>query len=179
MKRNQLKELGLTDEQINQVMDLNGKDINSVKEEVSTLTTANENFKSQIAERDKDLKNLRSQVKDNEDLSNQFKELQGKYKNDTTKLTNELNQTKLNNAVDRKLSANNVRNVKAVKALLNMDSVKLDDNGNLSGLDDQIKTIKQSDSYLFNEGTKQNYEPSNGKPATTDQTQAMIDVFKS
>lgn len=178
MKRNQLKELGLTDEQIKSVMDLNGKDINKTKEEVSTLTTETENYKSQLAERDKDLKELRSQVKDNEELSSQFKDLQAKYKNDTTNLANELNQTKLNNAIDRNLTANHVRNTKAVKALLDMKDVKLDEKGNLHGLNDQLDHVKETDPYLFDGGSRQDYNPENGKPSVSDQTQAMIDVFK-
>ena len=59
-----------------------------------------------------------------------------------------------------------------------MDKVKLDDQGNLSGLDEQIKEIRQTAPYIFDEGIKQNYEPNNGTPATTDPIQAMVDVFK-
>lgn len=175
MKRDQLKELGLDDGQIKQVMDLNGKDINKAK---ASLTVENEDLRKQMADRDKDLKHLKSQVKDNDDLSNQFKELQDKYKQDTTNLTNKIGEVKLNSAVDQSLAANKVRNVKAVKALLNMDNVKLDDKGNLTGLDDQIKSIKESDSYLFDEGSKQTYNPSNGQPAKPDTTQTLVDIFK-
>lgn len=175
MKRDQLKKLGLNDDQIEKVMDLNGKDINSTKENIATLTTENESLKGQITDRDKDLKHLKSQVKDNEDLSNQFKDLQTKYKQDTTDLTKQLGQVKLNSAVDQSLNANKVRNVKAVKALLNMDNVKLDDNGNLTGLDDQIKSLQKSDSYLFDEGTKQTYNPSSGQSAKPDAVQTLVD----
>lgn len=59
-----------------------------------------------------------------------------------------------------------------------MDQIKLDKEGNLTGLDDQISAIKKTDAYLFNEGTKQNYEPTNGKPNKPDEVQEMINVFK-
>lgn len=178
MKRNQLKELGLTAEQIDKIMDLNGDDINKAKSNSVTLTEENESLKAQIADRDKDLKKLQGQLKDNEDVSKQFKDLQAKYKQDTEDLNHKLTQTKLNGAIDNALSKNNARNATAVKALLNMDSIKLDDAGKLTGLDDQLKSIKQSDSYLFNEGSEQKYEPSSGEPAANDETQAMVDVFK-
>lgn len=42
MKRDQLKELGLDDGQIKQVMDLNGKDINKAKASSTSLTAENE-----------------------------------------------------------------------------------------------------------------------------------------
>lgn len=178
MKRNQLKDLGLDENQIKAVMDLNGEDINNAKSGNDAIVEENNALKAQIAERDKDLKNLRKNAKDNEELSNSYQELQTKYKNDTADLTNKLNQTRLTSAVDRALSASKVRDTKAIKGFLDMDKVKLDEQGNLSGLDEQIKEIRQTAPYIFDEGTKQNYEPNNGTPATTDPIQAMVDVFK-
>lgn len=178
MKRNQLKDLGLDEDQIKAVMDLNGEDINNAKSGNDAIIEENNALKAQIAERDKDLKNLRKNTKDNEELSNSYKKLETKYKNDTADLTNKLNQTRLTSAVDRALSASKVRDTKAIKGFLDMDKVKLDDQGNLSGLDEQIKEIRQTAPYIFDEGTKQNYEPNNGTPATTDPIQAMVDVFK-
>lgn len=178
MKRNQLKDLGLDEDQIKAVMDLNGEDINNAKSGNDAIVEENNALKAQIAERDKDLKNLRKNAKDNEELSNSYKELEAKYKNDTADLTNKLNQTRLTSAVDRALNASKVRDTKAIKGFLDMDKVKLDEQGNLSGLDEQIKEIRQTAPYIFDEGTKQNYEPNNGTPATTDPIQAMVDVFK-
>lgn len=178
MKRNQLKDLGLNEDQIKAVMDLNGEDINNAKSGNDAIVEENNALKAQIAERDKDLKNLRKNAKDNEELSNSYKKLETKYKNDTADLTNKLNQTRLTSAVDRALSASKVRDTKAIKGFLDMDKVKLDEQGNLSGLDEQIKEIHQTAPYIFDEGIKQNYEPNNGTPANTNPVQAMVDVFK-
>ena len=178
MKRNQLKDLGLNEDQIKAVMDLNGEDINNAKSSNDEIIEENNALKAQIAERDKDLKNLRKNAKDNEELSNSYKELETKYKNDTADLTNKLNQSRLTSAVDRALNASKVRDTKAIKGFLDMDKVKLDEQGNLSGLDEQIKEIHQTAPYIFDEGTKQNYEPNNGTPANTDLVQSMVDVFK-
>lgn len=178
MKRNQLKDLGLDENQIKAVMDLNGEDINNAKSGNDEIVEENNALKAQIAERDKDLKNLRKNAKDNEELSNSYKELETKYKNDTADLTNKLNQTRLTSAVDRALNASKVRDTKAIKGFLDMDKVKLDEQGNLSGLDEQIEKIHQTAPYVFDEGTKQNYEPNSGTPANTDLVQSMVDVFK-
>ena len=178
MKREQLKELGLNDDQIQKIMDLNGEDINKAKSSNAETLEENEALKAQIKERDKDLNHLRKNAKDNEELSNSYKELETKYKNDTADLTNKLNQTRLTSAVDRALSASKVRDTKAIKGFLDMDKVKLDEQGNLSGLDEQIKEIHKTAPYIFDEGIKQNYEPNNGTPANTDLVQSMVDVFK-
>lgn len=178
MKRDQLKDLGLDENQIKAVMDLNGEDINNAKSGNDAIVEESNALKAQIAERDKDLKNLRKNAKDNEELSNSYKELETKYKNDTADLTNKLNQTRLTSAVDRALNVSKVRDTNAIKGFLDMDKVKLDEQGNLSGLDEQIKEIHQTAPYIFDEGTKQNYEPNNGTPANTDLVESMVDVFK-
>lgn len=123
MKRKQLEELGLQEEQIKKIMDLNGADIEKAKGESSDLQAENEALKSQMSERDKD-------------LTAQFNDLKKKYDKDTADLTQKLATNRLNSAIDQSLSKANARNNKAVKGLLNMDEIKLDDDGNLTGLDD-------------------------------------------
>lgn len=178
MKRDQLKEFGLNEDQINKIMDLNGADIEKAKSASAEALTENESLKSQIQKREKDLKKLKSQVKDNEGLTEQFNQLKSKYDKDTADLNHKLDQTRLNSAVDKVLSQDKVRNVKAIKGLLDMDQVKLDKDGNLKGLDDQVNSIKKTDPYLFDLGQKQVYEPESGKPASSNEIQTMIDVFK-
>lgn len=53
MKREDLKNLGLTDEQIEKVMAEHGKDITSLQEKVNGLTSERDGLKSQLDERDK------------------------------------------------------------------------------------------------------------------------------
>src|SRR5699024_5151537 len=149
MKREKLKSLGLNDEQIKAVMDINGVDIEKAKSNVDQLTEENKSLKEQMASRDKDLKNLQSKVKDSEELSNQLNDLRDKYKNDTKALNEKVETVKLNSAIDQVLSANKVRNNKAIRGLLNSDEIKFDKDGKLTGLDDQIKSLKKSDPYLF------------------------------
>ncbi|QYN57693.1 hypothetical protein GYM69_06685 [Lactobacillus panisapium] len=49
--------------------------------------------------------------------------MQSKYKQDTENLTKELQQTKLDGAVDNALDKAKVRSIKAARALLNLDEV--------------------------------------------------------
>src|SRR5699024_783201 len=132
------------------------------------LTEENKSLKEQMASRDKDLKNLQSKVKDSEELSNQLNDLRDKYKNDTKALNEKVETVKLNSAIDQVLSANKVRNNKAIRGLLNSDEIKFDKDGKLTGLDDQIKSLKKSDPYLFDGGQKTDYEPTNGKEPKVD-----------
>ena len=179
MKREELKKLNLTDEQIDKVMSLHGADVESMKSKSEELSKTNESLQSQIAERDKDLKSLKKQAGDNEELNNQFKDLQSKYKQDTENLSKELQQTKLNSAVDSELGKAKVRNTKAAKALLNMDEVKLNDKGEVEGLDNQISSLQKTDGYLFDQGNKEPYQPQGGGGNTDpDPIAAMTNIFK-
>lgn len=187
ISREKLLKIGLSNEQMEKIIALHGADIEELKaksdelinSKTEELKKANESLQSQIAERDKDLKTLKKQAGDNEELSNQFKELQSKYKQDTDNLTKELQQTKLNSAVDSALGKAKVRNSKAAKALLNMDEVKLNDKGELEGLNDQISSLQKTDGYLFDQGSKEPYQPQGGGSKTDpDPVATMTNIFK-
>lgn len=178
MKRNELKELGLDEDEINKIMALNGSDIEKAKANSAEVMEENKALKAQLEERDKDLKDLQAKAKDNSELSKSYKELQTKYDKDTAALANQLKETRLNSALDGALTKAKVRNTKAFKALLNLDEIQLKD-GELTGLDSQVKEIKQSDPYLFDAGNKQEYTPTNGEPAENDPVSAMVQMFKN
>ena len=178
MKRETLKDMGLAAEQVDKIMELNGVDIEKAKGKANELATENTELKAQLKKRDDDLVELRKSVKDNETLSADFKALQEKYKNDRADLEKQVAQVKLTSALDLGLSGAKVRNAKAIKGLLNMDAIKLDDAGKLTGLDDQLKAIRKSDPYLFDGGEKQDYTPASGETAKSDPVSLMVESFK-
>lgn len=178
MKRETLKDMGLAAEQVDKIMELNGVDIEKAKGKANELATENTELKAQLKKRDDDLVELRKSVKDNETLSADFKALQEKYKNDRADLEKQVAQVKLTSALDLGLSGAKVRNAKAIKGLLDMGAIKLDDAGKLTGLDDQLKAIKKSDPYLFDGGEKQDYTPASGETAKSDPVSLMVESFK-
>ncbi len=60
---------------------------------------------------------------------------------------------KLDFAIEKALTVAKAKNTKAVKALLDMDKVKLDGD-QLLGIDEQLKALQQSDPYLFGDAGK-------------------------
>ncbi|MFC6290658.1 phage scaffolding protein [Levilactobacillus angrenensis] len=179
MKREFLKGLKLEDDQIDAIMAEHGKDVEASKSQLAELTTETESLKTQIADRDKDIKSLKKDAGDNEGLSKQLTELQDKYKTDTETLTNQLSQTKLNSALTTALTGAKARNPKAVEGLLDMDKVKLTDDGKLEGLDDQLTALRKTDGYLFDGGKQTHYDPAGGQGSDdSDQVQTLVDAFK-
>lgn len=117
------------------------------KNKYSSLETELNGYKGQIAQRDKDIAELKKKA-DSGELSNKLSELQSKYDKDTADLTEQLKQTKFNSALDLALAGSGARNAKALRGLLDMDKIKFD-NDELSGFSEQLEQIKAENDYLF------------------------------
>lgn len=146
MNREELKELGLSDEQIDKVMTSHGKVVNSTKEELTTVTTDRDGLKEQLTERDAQLETL-SKV-DAEGLQAEIDRLKGENETTATEYQEKLDKQAFDFNLEKALTGAKVRNPKAVKALLDTEKIKLDGD-KLLNLDDQIKALQESDAYLF------------------------------
>lgn len=154
MKREFLKELGLSDEQIEKIMAEHGKTVNSMKDELEKakeLEKQIEGLKEQIKQRDEQLEELKKI--DAEGLQAKIKELQEANERAEKEWQEKLQKQTFDFALERALVAAKARNPKAVKALLDLENIKLDGE-KLLGLEDQLKKLKESDSYLFEEEKK-------------------------
>lgn len=162
MKREELKALGLTDEQVDKVMASHGQTVQSLNTNLATLQQSETDLKAQLASRDKDLSKLQKDNKDNEELSAQLKTLQANYK--TLQDTSAANLVKLqrDSAISAFLSDSKVKNTKAVKALLDDEKIVYKD-GELTGVKEQIESLQKTEAYLFDLGTrKAGYNPAAG-----------------
>lgn len=151
MTREELKELGLTDEQIEKVMASHGKALNAVKDKadkVETLESQVEDYKTQLADRDKQLKDLGEKAKGNEELTAQIDELKQQNEATKTEYEEKLQKQSFDHVLEKSLTGAKVKNVKAVRALLDMEMIKLDGD-TLKGLDEQVTKLKETDAYLF------------------------------
>lgn len=80
-----------------------------------------------------------------------------------TDLEGSIKAIKTDYAVERALTAANARNIKAAKALLNLEGAELLEDGTVKDLDDQIKKLAEdsSTSFLF---SKEDPQPFKGLP---------------
>lgn len=157
MKRKELEDLGLSKEQADAVMKINGADIENAKSvsaaEITNLQTEIEGLNGQVKERDKQLEDLKKSAGDNAELQKQIEQLQTDNATAKANHESEMNQLKVEYAVEKALTGANAKNIKAVKALLDLDDAKLDKDGNVKGLQEQIdKLVSGEDTkFLFNE----------------------------
>lgn len=148
MNKEQLMELGLTEEQAEKVL---AKYVNMIpKHRFDEVNEEKKELKNQLDERDAQLKELKAKASGNEELTAKITELE--KLNKTTKEDYEAKMTALRKetAIELKLKDEKAKSVKAVKALLDLEKVSLDGD-KLIGLEEQLKSLKESDAYLFGE----------------------------
>ena len=133
-----LKELNLSEEQAQKILEKYQKEreeweskVNGKDTELQTANTSIKNLKDEIKKFD---------GVDVEELKKNVKVWEEKYNTDISNL-------RKNHAVDMAITGAKGKNVKAIKALLDMDKITLNDKGNLEGFD--LESLKKSDPYLF------------------------------
>lgn len=156
MKRKFLEDLGLEKEVIDKILDENSADIGKAKGEVETITSERDKLKTDLADRDKQLEELKKV--DAEALQSKIEELQAENKAKDETHAAEMKQLKIDAAVTAALTAAKAKNDIAVKALLELDPEKIEllEDGTVKGLDDQIKKLTESEDtkFLFDTSTK-------------------------
>lgn len=164
MKREELKGLGLTDEQIGSVMALHGVTVNELNSKVSTAEQQATQYQEQLEKNQNELNDFKANAKGNEDLTKQLEDLQSKFDETKTSSEQQIADLKKSSAIDLALTQAGAKNIKAAKALLDGESLELTDEG-LKGLDDQLAALKESDGYLFGQSEQVPPNPA-GKKAT-------------
>lgn len=148
-----------------------------VDEKMTALYVAKQDYDTKAGElstANTSINNLTAQLKafDGVDVA--------KLKQDVTdweaKYNADIATVKRDSAVDMAIMQAKGRNSKAIKALLDMDKIKLKDDGTLEGLD--LDGLKETDAYLFDVETKKNigggFEPGEGQ-SSAEEISAMID----
>lgn len=176
MKKEDLVALGLTPEQADSV--ITGFGTMVPKTRLDEKIQEAKDYKSQLDARDKQLAELEPKAAGNDALLQQIQKLQDDNKNAQTEYEQKLAETQRTFALDSALSGAKVKNLKAVKALLDAEKIKLDGD-KLSGLEEQLEALKTSDAYLFEstEETKPTFS-TKPKPKTEGVTKESIMAIK-
>ena len=156
MNKEKLIEMGLTEEQASNVMkELDGNYV--PKTRFNEINTELKQAKDQVKERDGQLETLKKSVGDSEELKKQIETLQNDNKAKDDAHAAEIKQIKIDAAVDKALADAKAKNIKAVKALLDLSKAELDENGNIKGLDEQLKNLTGAEDtkFLFDIDTQQ------------------------
>lgn len=166
MKREELKGLGLSDEQVDKVMGIHGTDVNDLKGQVSQLTTERDALKQRAADSDKQLNELKAAHKDDKDFQAEIDKLKADNKAKDDAASKQLKETQLNYQTELALVKAGALNTKAASALIDKNKLSLDEKGNVTGLDEQLEALKSDDSSKFLFKPEEAQKPNDTPPIT-------------
>lgn len=128
------------------------------------VNEAKKTLEADIKTRDTQLKDLSEKVKGNEELSKQIKDLTDLNTQNTTEYQNKIKEISFNNAIEKSLMKENAKYTDILIPKFDKSKLVLNDDGSIVGLDDQLKTLKESYKDLFsvdNSGSG-GFNPPNG-----------------
>lgn len=155
MKTEFLKSLNLSQEVIDKIMAENGKDIAVEQKKAEKAIQERDSYKLKAESLETQANDANTEIQKFKDMdidgikkaADDWKETAEKAKADADK---QISQMKFDYALSAALTGAKAKNAKAVKALLDMDGLKFNDNdGKIVGLDEQLAQIKTDNDYLF------------------------------
>ncbi|CCI60673.1 phage structural protein [Staphylococcus equorum subsp. equorum Mu2] len=177
--REELRGIGIDDDKIEGIMSLHGQEIQIFKDKVSQkdsklkeLQTTVDSYKEDNEQKDNELKDLQEKAKNGDDLQQTISDLRQANQEKEEQRQKEVKELNFNHSLENKLRDVGARNVKAVRALLESDNLKFNDEDNeVIGLQDQLEKLRESDSYLFVESPNTD-DPAQGSQQQQAQSQS-------
>lgn len=155
MERKELKDLGLDDKAIESVLKLYNAGLAPIKQQLEDANNQNETLQGSVKDRDSQIASLKKNNKDNSELQTQIEKLQSENKQKDKDFQAQLNETKVNGAIKLALQSSGGKDVDMLMSKIDKDTIKLED-GKLKGLDEQVKDLQKSHSYMFSDADNDN-----------------------
>ena len=122
----------------------------NIEERYSKVKNQKNELDKQLADRDKRIEELMKNNSSNTELLNQLEALKQENLNSKNEYESKISKLEFNYALDKALLGAKCRNTTALKALLRLDDIKMNE-GKLEGLEEQLETLRENDGYLFEE----------------------------
>lgn len=153
MKREFLKNLGIEDALIDQILDENSRDIGREKQKADTARTDLATTQEKLKTVESELETLKQSNGDTAKLQKDYDELKAKYDTDTAALSAQLADRDYSDAITRAIAGKALKfssksAEKAFTAALKEKKLELKD-GELTGIDDFIKEQREADPDAF------------------------------
>ncbi|UKJ43462.1 phage scaffolding protein [Lysinibacillus sp. ACHW1.5] len=160
MKKEDLIALGLSEEQADKVIAGFGTMV--PKSRLDDKINEVKDLTNQLKERDTQLNDLKKI--DAAGLQTKIEELQQQNETDKAEYEAKIKDTQLKSALKLAL-ASKVHDTDLVTGLIDKSTIELDEEGNVKkGLDEQIKTLRESKAFLFTPETEEKPLPKGTKP---------------
>lgn len=166
MKKEDLLKLGLTEEQSTKILEVMAENLKGFipKARFDEVNEAKKQLDNQVKERDKQLNDLKKSTGDIESLKVKIEELQTTNKTEKVTYEKNLKDLQFTNAIKLAI-ADKAQDIDLVSGLFDKSKMILGDDGKITGLDDQLKTLQESKAFLFKTTNKPGYNPNSGNPS--------------
>lgn len=153
MNLQQVKALGITslsDEDAKKVADASAEELKTYipKTKFDEVNSSKKELEKQVKERDTQLEEAKKNTGDNEELKRQLEEAQNTNKENQKKYEADLKEMQISNAIKLAI-ADKAQDVDLVSSLFDKSKLILGDDGKVTGLDEQLKTLQESKTFLF------------------------------
>lgn len=155
MKKEEFVKLGIDEELAKKCEEASQEELKGFipKSRFDEVNNEKKRLELDVRDRDGQLETLKNASGDVEELKKQIETLQAENKEKDEAHAAEIKQMKIDAAIETALTGANSKNNTAVKALLkDIDKAELLEDGTIKGLAEQIKSLQESDSYLFGTG---------------------------
>lgn len=167
MTKEQLQALNLTDEQINAIIEDYGKNYVS-KAQFNEKNDAYKQAKQEIENLTNDISTLSEANKANEALQSQIKELQDAATQREADYNENIKNMKIDTAITKALSKSGAMNETILTGLLDRTKIAIGEDNTITGIQEQIVALKESDPYLFKQDSIKGVVPGDATPKTND-----------
>lgn len=144
MKRKFLEDMGLTKEQVDSIMAENENDIEAVKTQLQQTKTELEQTKTQLQEANTTIDGL----KDYDQVKAQVEEYKTKFEQSKTEYESKISDMQFGASLEAAITAAGGRNAKAIKALLDVDTLKTSKD-QTADIKAAIEACQKDNGYLF------------------------------
>lgn len=152
MKKDDLMKIdGMTEELATAVEKASADELKGYipKSRFDEINNAKKDLEGQIADRDKQLKDLADKVKDNEALTQQISDLQEQNKTAKAEYDEKIKTMKLESAMKEKLT--DAKYPDLLMSKFDRTKLVLNDDGTVTGLDEQLRGLKETYKDMFNQ----------------------------
>ena len=181
MKKEELMKIeGMTEEMAKEIVAMSADEMKGMipKSRLDEVIAERDNAKNDHAEVLKQLGALQKESGDVDALKTKIKELEDGAKEAERSHAKEIQNLRINNAVESALISAKALNPKAVKALLNLENAELDENGSVKGLDEQIKRLQTAEDSKFMFGSSKLKGATVGEAGDEQDTEMTIEKLR-
>lgn len=152
MKKEDFVGLGISEELAEKAAEASKKELDSyvprtrLNEEIQKKRNAEQSYETAKSQ----LETLKASAGNNEELKTQIKKLQDELKEKEGVYESQIADLRMTNAITAAIGSS-ARDPEIVASLLDKKKLILSEDGKVTGLDEQLKEIKESKAFLFND----------------------------